>query len=59
MSVLDKEHINKFGYVCNFIKQYYENIILITHIIGFHDFTSINSIKIERKKENNQSYVNY
>jgi hypothetical protein len=43
VSVLDKDHISKFGYVCNFIKQYYENII------GFHDFTSINSKKIEKK----------
>lgn len=39
VSVLDKEHIRHFDIISNFIKQYYNHIILITHIDAFYDYT--------------------
>ena len=39
VSVLDKEHIRHFDIISNFIKQYYNHIILITHIDSFYDYT--------------------
>jgi DNA repair exonuclease SbcCD ATPase subunit len=61
VSVLDKEHIIKFNEICKLIKENYNNIILITHIEAFIDYT-IDTIKIEKKVNNVgliNSYVNY
>lgn len=42
VSALDKEHIEKFNIIADFIKNYYNNIILITHISSFHDYINTN-----------------
>ena len=51
VSVLDKKHINNFSIISDFIKKYYNHIILITHIDSFFDYTfdiiNINKIFIE------------
>jgi DNA repair exonuclease SbcCD ATPase subunit len=39
VSVLDKDHVSNFDIISNFIKQYYNHIILITHIDSFYDYT--------------------
>jgi DNA repair exonuclease SbcCD ATPase subunit len=54
VSVLDKDHIQKFNIISDFLKKYYNNIILITHIDTFHDYT-LTKIKILRK--DNYSYL--
>lgn len=60
VSVLDKEHTTKFNIICDFIKKYYNNIILITHIDTFYDYT-VDNIKITKKitGKKNYSYVTY
>jgi len=40
ISVLDKEHIDKFHIIISFLKKYYRNIILISHIDTLKDFIS-------------------
>ena len=57
ISVLDKEHITKFNIISDFIKKYYNHIILITHIDSFFDYT-VDNINII-KNVNNQSHVLY
>lgn len=57
VSVLDKNHANNFSVIANFIKKYYNHIILITHIDTFYDFT-IDIINITQNKYN-QSRVRY
>jgi len=49
VSVLDKSHINKFSIISDFLKRYYNYILLITHIDGFQDYT-IDKIEIEKIK---------
>ena len=51
VSILDKDHINKFNIISDFLKRYYNYILLITHIDGFQDYTidKINIIKIKNK----------
>jgi len=57
VSVFDKNTIQKFDVILDFIKQYYDNILLITHISSFDDFITT---KIVIKKNNNEdSYINY
>lgn len=56
VSVLDKEYASKFNIICDFIKKYYNHIILITHIDTFYDYT-VDNIKISKKM--NQSCVAY
>ena len=56
VSVLDKEHVGKFNVISDFIKKYYNHIILITHIDSFYDFT-VGNISIIKK--NNKSLVNF
>ena len=58
VSVLDKEHVNKFNIICNFIKKFYNHILLITHIDAFNDFT-IDNIEIVKHKKTKQSSVLY
>jgi len=55
VSVLDKNHVNNFEIISNFIKQYYNHIILITHIDSFYDYT-FDIINITRNKSK-QSHV--
>lgn len=40
VSVLDKEHIDRFHIIGNFLKSNYRNIIIISHIDGIKDFIS-------------------
>lgn len=49
VSVLDKEHIKKFNIIGDFLKEYYNNIILITHIDAFLEYTNDDPIKIIKK----------
>jgi DNA repair exonuclease SbcCD ATPase subunit len=55
VSVLDKNHVSNFEIIANFIKQYYNHIILITHIDSFYDYT-FDIINITRNKSK-QSHV--
>jgi DNA repair exonuclease SbcCD ATPase subunit len=52
VSVLDREHINNFNIISEFMKSFYNHIILITHIDSFFDYTvdNINIIKKHVKK---------
>jgi len=56
VSVFSNNSIQKFGTIADFIKQYYEYIILITHISAFDDFVST---KIEIKKTNDTSKITF
>ena len=38
VSVLDKDNVEKFDLITNFIKEYYNHIILISHIPSFNDY---------------------
>jgi DNA repair exonuclease SbcCD ATPase subunit len=57
VSVLDKNHVSNFRIISNFIKQYYNHIILITHIDSFYDYT-FEIINITKNKVN-QSYIQF
>jgi len=57
VSVLDKEHVSNFEIISNFIKQYYNHIILITHIDSFYDYT-FDIINITKNKFK-QSHVSF
>jgi len=57
VSVLDKNHVNNFSIIANFIKKYYNHVILITHIDAFFDYT-FDIIHIIKNK-NKQSLVRY
>jgi hypothetical protein len=46
VSVLDKHHIDNFNIIADFLKQYFKNIILITHITEFKNYTT-NNINIK------------
>jgi hypothetical protein len=56
VSVLDKSHINKFTIISDFLKRYYNSILLITHIDGFQDYTID---KIDIYKQRNRAKVLY
>ena len=56
VSALDKQHIDNFEVMINFLTKYYSKIILITHINDFKNFTS-NNIYIHNKNES--SYINF
>jgi DNA repair exonuclease SbcCD ATPase subunit len=49
-SVCDKDNIDKFDIIVGFVKQYYNNIILISHIPSFNDYIDT-FIKIEKNKD--------
>ena len=55
VSVLDKEHIEKFHIIANFLKTNYKNIIIISHIDGIKDFIA-HFITIN-KHSNNDSHI--
>ena len=38
VSVLDKEHIDRFHIIANFLKTNYKNVIIISHIDAIKDF---------------------
>ena len=56
VSVFDREHISNFNVLSEFMKTFYNHIILITHIDSFFDYT-VDNIKIIQK--NDDSYVCY
>ena len=60
VSVLDRDHITNFNVISEFMKTYYNHIILITHIDSFFDYT-VDNININKKmvKDNETSYVYY
>jgi len=57
VSVLDKNHVSNFEIIANFIKLYYNHIILITHIDSFYDYT-FDIIHITKNKSK-QSHVDF
>lgn len=57
VSVLDKQHVAQFHIIADFMKKYYNHIILITHIDAFYDYT-FDSINITKNKQK-QSFVYY
>jgi len=50
VSVLDKNNVDKFDIIADFVRQYYNNIILISHIPSFNDYIDT-FIKIEKNKD--------
>jgi hypothetical protein len=56
VSALDKEHIDNFHFMVDFLKEYYSKVLLITHIKDFKNFTSTN-INIKSNKQNNNNYL--
>lgn len=50
VSVLDKDNVERFDIIADFIKQYYNNIILISHIPTFNDYID-QSIYISKNKD--------
>ena len=56
VSVLDKKHINNFNIISDFIKKYYNHIILITHIDSFFDYT-FDIININKNKQKQSSVI--
>ena len=56
VSVLDKQHIEQFDNIIMFLNQYYENVILISHIDSLKDF--INEY-MNITKQNNNSFIYY
>ena len=52
---MDKEHIENINIIYDFLKKYYKNIIIITHIEEAKKYID-EEIKIIKKKNN--SYVN-
>lgn len=55
ISVMDKDHIENINIIYDFLKKYYNNIIIITHIEEAKKYID-NEIKIIKKNKN--SYVN-
>jgi DNA repair exonuclease SbcCD ATPase subunit len=58
VSALDKEHIDNFNIVIDFLKEYYSKVLLITHIKDFKNFTNTN-INIKSIKHSNHKYVSH
>jgi len=56
VSVLDKQYSSKFHLIADFIKKFYNHIILITHIDTFYDYTVSN---IDITKKNNKSFISF
>ncbi len=56
VSVLDKEHIDKFHIIGNFLKTNYKNVIIISHIDGIKDFIS-EFIPINKDSNNDSSIL--
>lgn len=57
VSVLDKEHIEKFHIIAKFLKTNYKNVIIISHIDGIKDF--IAQFITINKHSNKDSYINF
>ncbi len=55
ISVLDKNSIDNFNTIVDFLKQHYNNIYLITHIEKVKEFFDK---EIIINKKNNRSYIN-
>jgi len=58
VSALDKDHIDNFNIVIDFLKEYYSKVLLITHIKDFKNFTSTN-INIKSNKYSDNKYVSH
>jgi len=58
VSALDKEHIDNFNIVIDFLKEYYSKVLLITHIKDFKNFTNTN-INIKSIKHSDHKYVSH
>jgi DNA repair exonuclease SbcCD ATPase subunit len=56
VSVLDKEHIDKFQIIANFLKSNYKNVIIISHIDGIKDFIT-DFITINKDSNNDSSIL--
>ena len=61
VSALDKEHIDNFHIVIDFLKEYYSKVLLITHIKDFKNFTctNINIKSVKHSKDNYVSQLNF
>jgi DNA repair exonuclease SbcCD ATPase subunit len=61
VSALDKEHIDNFHIVIDFLKEYYSKVLLITHIKDFKNFTctNINIKSVKHSKDNYVSLINF
>ena len=55
VSVLDKEHIEKFDAIANFLINNFTNVIIISHIESIKEFI-LHFITIQRNSEN-LSYI--
>jgi len=49
VSVFDKDNVERFNIIIDFIRKYYNHIILITHITSFNDYIS-DFIQINKNK---------
>ena len=56
VSVLDKDHIDRFHIIGNFLKSNYKNVIIISHIDGIKDFIS-EFIPINKDSNNDSSIL--
>jgi len=56
VSVLDKDHIDRFHIIANFLKTNYKNVIIISHIDGIKDFIS-EFIPINKDSNNDSSIL--
>jgi len=50
VSVFDKDNVDKFNIIADFMKKYYNCVILITHISSFNDYIS-DFIEIRKNKD--------
>jgi DNA repair exonuclease SbcCD ATPase subunit len=56
VSVLDKDHIDRFHIIANFLKTNYKNVIIISHIDAIKDFIS-EFIPINKDSNNDSSIL--
>ena len=56
VSVLDRSNVDKFNIIAEFIKKYYNNIILISHIPSFNDYIDT-FIKIDKNKDKSSKII--
>lgn len=56
ISVLDRNHINDISYLFDFLRNYYSDILVISHITDIKSNVD-NYITIKKNKQNNQSFI--
>jgi DNA repair exonuclease SbcCD ATPase subunit len=59
VSVLDKNNMNRFDILSQFLKSYYTYIILITHIEGYSEYTCDNKIEVYKIKDRSRVWFCY